>query len=121
MGEKKGFLNFLKLDSLLDHLTAFIEAKVEYYKIEFREEAAGILSKVIVSLILFCLCWFFIMFLSIALGFYLGIILENVFHGFLIIAGFYLLAFLLLLVLRDKIGLKEFFEEKLSHLFKPVK
>lgn len=119
MGEKKGFLNFLKLDSLFDHLTAFIEAKVEIYKIEFREEASGVLSKLIVSLLLFCLCWFFVMFLSIAIGFYIGTLLDNTFQGFLIIAGFYFLLFILLLLLRNKIGLKELLENKMSHWFKP--
>lgn len=114
MRERKGFLNFLGVDSLLDHLTAFIEAKIEIYKIEFREEASGALSKLMVGLVLFCLGWFFIMFLSIAAGYYLGTLLENLFLGFLIISGFYLLLFVVIYLLRDTIGLREFFEKKLN-------
>lgn len=121
MGEKKGLFNFLKLDSLFDHLTGYIDSKIELVKVEIREEAAGLISRVIVGFLLFFLAWFFVMFLSIAGGFYFGTLLNDTYLGFLVVAGIYFLLFLLLFLLRDHIGIKEFFEKKSGEWIKPKK
>lgn len=117
--DKKGFFNFLGVDNLLDHLTGFIEAKVEIYKIEFREEAVGGLSKLLVGLLLFSFGWLFILFLSMAGGFYLGKVLGNDFLGFLIISGCYLLLFVVIFFFKDQLGLERFFRKKLAQWIKP--
>ncbi|ELR69933.1 hypothetical protein C900_04456 [Fulvivirga imtechensis AK7] len=113
MSEKKGFFNFLKLDSLFDHLTAFIESKIEIYKIQIREELAQTISKIMVWLLLASVFFFFFLFLNLALGYYLGSILNSLFYGFLIISGSYLLIFFILFLLRDTIGLRQLFEKLL--------
>ena len=114
MGEKKGFMSFFKLDSLFDHLTAFIESKVDIYKMELRDEASKALSKLMVGVLLFSLGWFFIMFLSIATGYYFGTLLGSFFLGFLIISGIYLLFFLVVFLLKKQLGLKEFFDKQIE-------
>lgn len=113
VGEKKGFFNFLKLDSLFDHLTAFIESKIEVYKIEIKDELVQTLSKIMVWLLLGSIVFFFFLFLNIALGYLLGALLNSLFFGFLIISGSYLLIFLVLYLLRDTIGLRQFFKDML--------
>ena len=118
MGERKGLFNFLKLDSLFDHLTAFIESKIEIYKIEVKEELAQTLSKIMVWLLMGSIFFFFFLFLNIAIGYYLGSILNSLFYGFLIISGSYLLIFFVLYLLRDTIGLRQFFEKLLTDWLK---
>ena len=108
-------MSFFKLDSLLDHLTAFIESKVDVYKIELREEASKALSKMMAGLLLFSLGWFFIMFLSIAAGYYFSALLGSFFYGFLIISGVYLLFFTLVFLLKKQLGLKEFFDKQIEN------
>lgn len=121
MGEKKGFFNFLKIDSLFDHLTSFIESKIEIYKIELKEELAQSLSRVAVVLLFSFLAFFFILFLNVAIGYYLSAILNSLFYGFLIISGFYLLIFTGLFLLRRQLGLREKFEKMLMDWLKPEK
>lgn len=118
MGEKKGLLSFFKVDSLFEHLTSFIESKVEIYKIEIKEEVAQSLSKMMIVLLFFFIGTFFFLFLNIALGYYLGALLESLFLGFLIISGFYLLVFLVLYLLRDQFKLEQFFEKKVIEWLK---
>lgn len=118
MGEKKGLLSFFKVDSLFEHLTSFIESKVEIYKIEIKEDVAQSLSKMMVVLLLGFIGTFFFLFFNIALGYYLGELLESLFLGFLIISGFYLLLFLLLYLLRNQLGFRQFFEKKIIEWLK---
>ncbi|MBL6449683.1 phage holin family protein [Fulvivirga sp. 29W222] len=107
-------MSFFKLDSLFEHLAAFIESKIDIYKIELREEASKALSKLMVGLLLFSLGFFFIMFLSMAAGYYFSALLGSFFYGFLIISGIYLLLFTLIFLLKEKLGLKEFFDKQID-------
>lgn len=114
-------MGFFKLDSLLDHFSSFIEAKIDIVKIEVREEAAKALSGLMVGLTLAGLAYFFIMFVSIAAGYYFGTLLNSFSLGFLIIAGFYFLLLLTLYLLRKQLGLRELFDKKLAKWLKTDK
>ncbi|MBL3654937.1 phage holin family protein [Fulvivirga sediminis] len=118
MREKKGLLHFLKVDNIIDHLTDFIESKVEVFKMELKEEIAALMSKAIVTVLLGLTASFFLFFLNIAIGYYLGYLLENIFYGFLIVSLFYLIVFIIFFLLRNQLGLRELIEKKLNELLK---
>lgn len=107
MGENKGLLRFLKLDGVVDNLVHLVESKIELAKLETKEEIAVILSKMAVFALLLTFGLFFLVFVSIALAYYLSALVKSAFLGFLIVSGIYLTLFLTIFLLRGRIGLQD--------------
>lgn len=100
---KDKILKLLKLDSLFENLSGYVESKIELFKVEVREEVVSIISKILVVLIS-ALCLFFCLILaSLGLAYYLGT-LVGMTGGLLIVAGVYLLIFILLIVFREQVS-----------------
>ena len=114
MSEKKGLLNFLKLDNIIEHFIGLVESKIEIAKIEIKAELAHGISKGIVALLLIFFMALFFLFLNIAIAFFIGYAVDNMGLGFLMVSGFYLVVFIVLYLLKDFLKLDAFFEDKLS-------
>jgi hypothetical protein len=86
---KESIAKFLKLDQVMERLTDYVESRIELLKYDVREEGAKIISQLSVFLILLFAATFFLLFMSIALGFaltrYVGM-----FWGFAIVSIFYI-------------------------------
>src|SRR5687767_14636928 len=80
---------FFKVDSLISHLTGYIETRVELLKVEAKEEIAKGLSGVLVFLLLAFVFALVVVFLSIAVSLQIAKHWGN-FAGFSIVAAFYL-------------------------------
>lgn len=76
---------------LKEDISIFAGLKFRLLKLMAIEKAAGVLSVFSHSLILLLFAFFTILFLFIALGFYLGDLLGSIAWGFLIIGGIYLI------------------------------
>ncbi len=102
---KDSVLKFLKLDSLIENVTGYVEARIELTKIELKEDVAKTLSKVLLFMLMGAVFTLFIVLISVAVAHLLA---QSVgaFGGFAIVAGFYLLISLLVFVFRDAIGEK---------------
>lgn len=102
---KDSVLKFLKLDSLIENVTGYVEARIELTKLELKEDAAKGLSKVLLFLLMGVVFMLFVVFISIAVA---HLISKSVgaFGGFAIVAGFYFLVSLLLYAFKDTIGEK---------------
>lgn len=75
---------------LKDAVSVYAGLKVRLLKLMAIERAARFLAALSHSLILMLLAFFTILFLFIALGFFLGELLESIALGFLIVGGIYL-------------------------------
>lgn len=87
-----------KVETLSDDFKAYIRTHFKLLQLQFTERvavlSAGLINYLIVGIAsLFCL-----FFLSISLGIYLSILLENYLLGFLLVSGFYLLMIFILLL-----------------------
>ncbi len=100
-------LKFFKLDNLFDSISGYLETRLELFKLEAREEIAETTAKGIQAVIIILMFLFALMFLSMALAFFIGMWLDQVGYGFLIVGGFYAFLALTLYLLRGRIGLKE--------------
>ncbi|TRX61439.1 phage holin family protein [Fulvivirga sp. M361] len=118
MSEKKGLLNFLKLDNIVEHFIGLVESKIEIAKIEIKAELAQGISKGIVALLLIFFMALFFLFLNIAIALFIGHAVDNLGLGFLMVSGFYLVVFILLYLMKDFLKLDTFFEDKLSDVLK---
>ena len=115
-GIKETILKFLRIDGLIDNLSGYVDARVKLIKIELREEVAEVLSKGMVHFAIAIFLFLFLIFLSIGMANYLNTLLDNSYYGYWIIAGFYLLLFIIFLALRKSIN--SGFESYFSKLIK---
>lgn len=100
---KDTLLKFLKLDSLIESLTAYVEARIELTKMEIREDLAKGLSKVLLFMLMGAVFTLFIILISVAVA-HLFAKSIGAFGGFAVVAGFYLLLGLLLFAFRRTIS-----------------
>lgn len=109
---------FFKVDSLIENLTGYIETRVELLKVEAKEEISKSLSNILVFLLLAFVFALVLIFLSVAIALEIGERLGS-FAGFAIVAGFYLLIGVGLLVSRESLTQK--LEKKISSMFNKKK
>src|SRR5690625_1124615 len=92
------FFNITKnIEQLSTHLQAYVEAKLEYFKLKILKTTTELAANVLKELLAALLLVFFLMMLSTAVSIVIGRELGDMSLGFFIVAGFYL--FLLILVL----------------------
>lgn len=113
---KEILLRFFKLDSIVGHLTGYVETRIALIKMEVREEVANALSRGLIILIMFLIAFLFLIFLSIAVAEYLNFFLEGEHMGFALVAGFYGLVLLLMIIFRK--ALLKAFEKQFVGLVK---
>lgn len=91
---------FFKVDSLIGNLTGYVETRIELLKIEAREEFAKAIARIIVYLTLSFLAAVVIIFFSMGVAVWLSELVGG-FAAFAIVAGFYLLLGVVLLMAKD--------------------
>ena len=115
---KDSILKFLKLDSLIENLTGYVETRIELTKMEIREDLAKGLSKFLLFILLGAVLSLFIILISIAAA---HLIAKSIgaSGGFAVVAGFYLLVGLLIYAFRGTIIEK--LQEQLIQIMKKKK
>lgn len=114
---KDRILKFLRLDGIINNLTGYVESRVALVKIEIREEVASVLSRGLIVMGIFMVGFMCLLFLCVGLANYLNMVLESPFAGYMIIALFFGLLLLILLVFRKALFrmLEKRFEEMIKH------
>lgn len=110
---KETILKFLKLDGLVNNLTGYVEGRIELMKYELKEDLARGLAKVSLLMLAALLFTFFLIFISVAVAFKLSESLGE-FNGFGIVAAFYFVLLLAIILLRNPISKNV--EKKLKNL-----
>lgn len=92
------------LGSIRQEIEGYIDAKINLFKLEATDKAAriaGALSVVaLVSLVLFLI----LLFTSLMAGYYFAQLLGSEFLGFAMVAGFYMVALIFILVFRKRLA-----------------
>ena len=86
------------MDGFVTDVKGYVEAQKHYLTLHVTEKAGTLMGKAVQQVVLFVVLGMALLFLNIALAFYLGDLLASRPLGFVIVAGFYLLllgAFLL--------------------------
>ncbi len=75
---------------LKEEISAYVGLKLRLWKLMAIERTAGVLSSLSHGLILVLFAFFTVLFLFVALGFFLGDLLGSIAWGFLIVSGIYI-------------------------------
>lgn len=89
-----------------DDLTAYAELKLELLKLNAYEKGGKILSRLSYEVLLILLAFFAILFIFLAIGFYLGDLLQSRGAGFAVVAILYMLLIGIIMKNRKRIQLK---------------
>jgi Na+/H+ antiporter NhaB len=89
-------------DSLIGNLTGYLDTRIDIVKLEIQQKVSTILVGTIHGAALAMLGLLFIIFVSIFAGLALNSALNSTYWGFGIVAGFYLVLLVLVLVGVDK-------------------
>lgn len=120
MADYKKILNFLKLDSIFEDLTAIVETKVELLKIELKEEVAKAVTKLIGGLFFGIMVFFIIIFLSITIATFINHWLSSTYIGFAIVTLFYLLLLIAYKIFNVGQKLETLIESSITQLNEPT-
>ncbi|MDQ2768984.1 MAG: phage holin family protein [Bacteroidota bacterium] len=89
-------------DSLIGNLTGYLDTRIDLVRLELQQKVSSVLVSTIHGAALAMLALLFIIFVSIFAGLALNSALDSPYWGFGIVAGFYLVLLVLVLVGVDK-------------------
>jgi hypothetical protein len=92
-----------KAENLTDHVTEYIETYFALNVLKATDKAAGAASSSITGVLIGVFAFFFLLLVSIGLGYWLGQRMDNMLAGFAIVAGFYALLAILIIALRKSV------------------
>ena len=92
-----------KAEILSENVTDYIHTFYKLGVLNATDKATGVTASVAAGVIVLLLGIFVMMFSGIALGLWLGNLVENAALGYLLVAGLYLLVMVVLVLLRKKI------------------
>ncbi|ABG61056.1 phage holin family protein [Cytophaga hutchinsonii] len=88
----KLLLQLFKTGTVVDTVQTLFQSKIENYKIDFYKKLSDVLASVISIIIISFVFLMMLLFLGFGLSFYLNIVLESSYQGFLIVGMLFLLA-----------------------------
>ena len=109
---------FAKVDELVVHVKAYMNNRIDMVKLNAAEKGSKMMANVItlvISLLVFGLC---IVFAGFALAFAFGKLTGELYWGFLIVAGIYLLLGFFLWMLRGKLLRVPILNSLIKQIFK---
>ncbi len=89
--------------TLKDNVKDYIETRIDIMKLQAINKGAPVISGAITGIAVAFLGIFIIMFLSFSAAYAISDATDKPFLGFLIVAGFYILLAVLVIVLKDKL------------------
>lgn len=93
----------LKAETLTKSVGEYFDTYYKLTVVKAADKATGIAASSLAGLATFFFSIFVLFFLGLALGVWLGSVLENQVLGYLLVAGFFLFLIVLLIALRKKI------------------
>ena len=103
MDLKDKIFKLLHLDNLIENVSGYMEARLDLYKIEIREDLAKVLARSVIYVGIAGFGFLVLMFLSIGLAHFLNRYFAETYAGFWIVAGIYGTGFLIFLIFRKSI------------------
>lgn len=91
---------------LKEDISTYVELRLELLKLNTYERVAKTMAVFSYGIVLILLAFFTILFLFLALGFFLGELLGSIALGFVLVVGMYLLLFGIIIFFKKKITSK---------------
>ncbi len=93
--------NLFHIDRMIDHLVGFLETRLEILKLDFKEESVRVIAKLLTAAVIVLFSTLFFIFFSVAIAIILNQALGSEYLGYVIIAGFFLLLLISVLIIKQ--------------------
>ena len=90
------------VESLIDRVKSYVETRIELLKLKAIDKSSSFLSYLILIVLIIGIGFTVFILLSIALALFIGDLLGRSYYGFLIVAGIYIIAGLVVLIFRRR-------------------
>ena len=87
---------------MIDLLKNYLDKRIKLLKYDLVAVVANIGSNLVSAVLILVFVLFILLMLNLALGFYIGQLMDDVALGFLLVGGFYIFIFILFLTLVKK-------------------
>ncbi|MCO4821701.1 MAG: phage holin family protein [Flavobacteriaceae bacterium] len=87
---------------MIDLLKNYLDKRIKLLKYDLVAVVANIGSNLVSAVLILVFVLFILLMLNLALGFYIGQLMDDVALGFLLVGGFYIFIFILFLTLGKK-------------------
>ena len=88
----KLLLQLFKTGTVVDTMQSLFQSRIENYKLDFYRKLSDVLASVISIIIISFIFLMMLLFLGFGLSFYLNIVLESSYQGFVIVGMLFLIA-----------------------------
>ena len=90
-------------EKLYDKAKEYTETSLELYRLNAIDKTADVVSSLFARLALLMVVAMFSLLINIALSLYIGKLLDEMYLGFLIVSGFYLIVAIIIFLFSDKL------------------
>ena len=109
-----------QIEEIGDQIKQYVDTRYELITLKSADKVSNIGSSIGMAVVIGIVAVFFLLFLSLATGYYLSMLLESYTYGFLVLSGIYLLILVILFAARKSalinplknMLIREMFEEK---------
>ncbi len=91
------------IGSFIESAGAYLETRVELLKLQVVSKSTGVVSSLVSTIIISVLIVFGLSILNIGLSIWIGTLLGELWLGFIVVGGFYILLALLFVAFKDKL------------------
>ena len=88
----KLLLNLFKSNAIVDVAQQLFQSKIDNWKMDIYKKLSDVLSSIILIIVISFVFLMMLLFLGFGLSFYLNIILDSSYLGFLIVGGLFMVA-----------------------------
>lgn len=114
MSEKKGLFKFLHVDKIIDGFAHLVETRIAIAKLELKEEVARIVKSVTAVLMIVAFLMIALLFLSAGLAFWLNLVLNSVFLGFIVVGAIYIVVAVIMHYNKKALPIKRFVQKLMN-------
>lgn len=107
----------LNLDRLVQNVSRFLEIKLEIYELKLKKQLAETIASIAALFLVAAFGFVALVFLSLALGFYLNVVFGSSFLGLLVVGGLYIVIGIIIFRFKDRLITQPLFES----MFKETK
>ena len=93
--------NLFNMDRMIDHLVEFVETRLEILKLDFKEESVRVIAKLLTGALIVLFSTLFFIFFSVMIAIILNEALESSYLGYAILAAFFLLILVSILIIKQ--------------------
>ncbi len=91
------------IEEIFEKAEDYLKTNLQLIKLKATDKVAGVVSNLVSQIAIVMLGFLFLLMLSIGIAFWIGLALGQTYYGFMIVAGFYLLLTMIVIIFKKEL------------------